>query len=111
MTQLKLFILQSVLCVISKNRALGNLGSVRLAVLTLTAELKFLGLNKNFRDTFMPLLKPFYFTNFSLCQLEKWSTGKLRLAVLTPTAGSKIFGPQKNFKVYIYDPSKFFFVL
>ena len=26
MTQLKLFILQSVLCVISKNRALGNLG-------------------------------------------------------------------------------------
>ena len=51
-----------------------------LAELVINLELKFLGLKKIFRYTFMTLLKLFYFTNFSLCQFKKWSTGKLRLS-------------------------------
>ena len=44
-----------------KNGALGNLGKVRLPVLTLTDGIKLFGPQKKFRYTFMTLLKLFIF--------------------------------------------------
>ena len=80
MTLLKLFyFIYFSLCPL-KNGALGNLGFIRLAIVTLTAGIIIFGPQKNFRYTFMNLRKLFYFMNFSSCQLNKWSSGKIRLS-------------------------------
>ena len=79
MTLLKLFILCSFPRENSKNGELGNLWLVRLAVLSLTAGIKNFGSQKNFRYTFMVVLKLFYFMNFSSCLLKN-GAGKLRLS-------------------------------
>ena len=107
---LNFFILQTFLHVNSKNGALGNLGEVRLVVLSLTAGITTFGPQKIFRYTFMTLLKLFDFMNFSACPFKKGSPGKLRLAGLTLTAGIRIFWPQKNFWYTFMTLLKFFYV-
>merc|ERR1712081_119646 len=58
-------------CQLKKIGAQGNLGYVRLAVLTLTAGIEIFGPKKKlFSFTFMTLIKKFYFRNFSSCPLK-----------------------------------------
>ena len=108
MTLLKLFYFTNFSSCQLKKWSTGKFRFSQVSSFILMAGIKSFGPQKILRYTFMTLLKLFYFTNFSLCQLKKWSTGKLRLRQVSSFdshSWHKKFWASKFFQVYIYDPS------